>query len=149
MTLEFIESENYLIATIFEVPSQQLWAWGRLTTTFWKTPYNWRFHGYGPTYVLILSRKPEKKSWNENRRRFLWRVTSCTKIWVCTSNNIAPKQITFHFFLYTFFSLKQTYNHGHNILGLFDAWPNHLRFKWNEAWLFLENIKKISKLHRL
>ena len=54
---------------MFEVPSQQLW--GTFATAFWRTTHNWRFYGHGSTYVLILSSRLEKKSWNKNRRSSL------------------------------------------------------------------------------
>ena len=28
---------------------------GTLTTSFWRTPYSWRFYGHGSRYVLIIS----------------------------------------------------------------------------------------------
>ena len=80
--------ENCLIITIFEVFSQQLW--GTLTTSFRKTTCNWRFYRHGSTYMLILSSRLEKTSWNENRWS-CWKLTSSTKIRAWTSNNIAPK----------------------------------------------------------
>ena len=54
---------------MFEVLSQQLW--DTFATAFWRTTHNWRFYGHGSTYVLILSSRLEKKSWNENRRSYL------------------------------------------------------------------------------
>ena len=36
-----------------KVSSQQLR--GTLTTTFWKTPYSWRFYGHGSRFMLNLS----------------------------------------------------------------------------------------------
>ena len=62
-------SESYLTADMFEVPSQKLW--DTLTTAFWNTPYNWTFCEHGSTYVLIVSSRLEKTSWNENRRNWL------------------------------------------------------------------------------
>ena len=47
----FSESAS-LITTMFKVTSWQLR--GTLTTSFWKTPYIWRFYGLGLKHVQIL-----------------------------------------------------------------------------------------------
>ena len=46
-------SENYMIAAMFKVRSQQLRP--TLTRASWKASNSWRFYGHGSTCVLILS----------------------------------------------------------------------------------------------
>ena len=68
----------------------------------WKTSYSWRFYGHESTCVLFLSwviimkRKWTKVPGNEG---------ACTKIWDCSSMNIAQR----HFTYYCIFLFPQTY----------------------------------------
>ena len=62
-------SESYLITTklTFLLNNYEV----TLTTAFWKTSYRWRFYEHGLRYILILSSRFKKISWNENQRRCL------------------------------------------------------------------------------
>ena len=96
-----VRSGSYLIAAMFKVRSQQLWA--TLTAVFWKTPNSWRFYGHGSTCVLILS---WGITWRENWQRCLENYQSHKNL-IPSLANIAPIQkMTFPLFLYAHFSLK-------------------------------------------
>ena len=62
-------SESFLITT--KLPFLLNNCEVTLTTAFWKTSYRWRFYEHGSRYILILSSRFKKISWNENQRRCL------------------------------------------------------------------------------
>ena len=74
---------TYLITAMFKVRSQQLQA--TLTAAFWKTSDSWRFYRHGSTYVC--------------------KIITCTKSRACTKNISKISKMTFHLFLYAFFSV--------------------------------------------
>ena len=76
-----------------------------ITRHYWQQYFErWRVLEHWWGYALILSLRRDKTKIDE----VAWKIVSGTKIRACILKNIAPKEITFHLFLYASLSLKQT-----------------------------------------